>query len=89
VLDALETAWTNDLAHAAALLRAGPGRFVFGRAHAVVHRAGTITVTVKPGPRGRRLLKHHRHPVVIRQWFSYTPTGGHQRTIGLAGVRIR
>jgi hypothetical protein len=88
VLDVLETAPMNDLAHAAALLGAGPGRFVFARAHVVVRRAGTITVTVRPGPRGKRLLKHHRYAVVIRQWFSYTPTGGRQRTIGRAGVRI-
>jgi hypothetical protein len=89
MVDVLETAWKdNFLAGAARLLNPAPGRFVFARKHVKVTKAGKQTVVVKPGPAGRRLLKHHRYPVVIRLWVSFTPTGGHQRDLGFYGLHL-
>ena len=86
--DVLETAWLNNFARAAALLKAAPRRFVFARKHLYVSRAGTLTVTVIPNRRGKRLVARHRYAILIRLWVSYTPTNGTQRNIGLYGVRI-
>lgn len=87
-IDVLETAWTNNVAAADGLLQPARGRFVFARAHAVAHHAGRLTLTVWPNAEGRRLVAHHRYPVVIRLWITYTPTGGRPRSVGFYGLRI-
>jgi hypothetical protein len=88
VADVMETAWLDNFARDAVPLQPAPRRFVFARKHLRVRRAGTVRATVKPGPRGRRLIAHHRYAVVIRLWVSYTPTDGTQRNVGLYGLHI-
>jgi hypothetical protein len=67
---------------------AGP-RFVFARLRRTAERAGTITLTVRPTARGRRLIKHHRKAVRIHVWVSYTPTGGRLRAVGPFALRVK
>jgi hypothetical protein len=86
--DVLETAWLDNFAHASALLQPAPGRFVFARERLTISGAGVITVIVTPNKRGQELIAHHRYPVVIRLWVSFTPTNGKQRDIGLYGIHI-
>ena len=61
---------------------------MFARKHLRVSRATTISVTVIPNHRGKRLVAHHRYTILIRLWVSYTPTNGTQRNTGLYGLRI-
>ena len=88
-IDVLETAWNNNLAHAAVLLKPAPGRFVFARKVIRTTGPGTVQVDVLPNRRGNLLVTHHRYPVVLRLWISYTPTGGHSRNTGFYGLRLR
>jgi large repetitive protein len=88
VVDVLETAWNDNLAHVATLLQPSAGRFVFARGHTVAARAGTLRILVKPTARGRLLVTHHTYRVTLRLWISYTPTGGSQRNIGFAGLHL-
>lgn len=85
--DVLETAWLSNFAHTATLLYPAP-RFVFARKHLQVSGAGAIVVTVTPNRRGKKLIAHHRYPVVIRLWVSHTPANGTQRNLGLYGLHI-
>ena len=87
-VDVMETAWLDNLAHAAGVLQPAPRRFVFARTHLAASAAGSIAVTVHPNQRGTRLVRHHRYPVVIRLWVSYTPTDGSQRNIGVYDLHI-
>ena len=86
----LLTALSDNLAHTTRLLQAGPGRFVFARAHATATatKASTLRILVTPNAKGRRLIAHHRHQVTLRLWISYTPTGGLQRNIGYYGLHL-
>jgi hypothetical protein len=88
IVDVMEVARLANFARAAVLLQPARGRFVFARKHLIIRRAGVISVTVLPNKRGKLLVAHHRVPVVIRLWVSYTPTNGNQRNIGIFGVRI-
>jgi hypothetical protein len=87
-LDAMETAWDDNLAHAANLLQPAPRRFVIARKHLTVSRAAKIQLLVTLNPPGKKLLRHHRYRVVFRLWISYTPTGGQQRDIGIRGLHF-
>ena len=87
--DVLETAWLDNFAHAASLLQPAPGRFVFARKHLNLAGARTILVTVRPSKRGHKLIGHHRYPVVIRLWITYTPADGTQRKIGFYGIHLK
>ncbi len=84
----LETAWNDNLASAAVVLKPARHRFVFARAHVPAARQGTLSVTVTPNQRGRLLVAHPRYRVVLRLWVSYTPDGGHYRTIGFFGLHL-
>jgi FG-GAP repeat len=86
--DVLETAWLDNFAQAATLLQPAPGRFVFARKHLNITRARAMTVTVRPGKRGRKLIADHRYAVVIRLWVTYTPVHGVQRKIGFYGIHV-
>jgi hypothetical protein len=77
-IDVFESAWNNNVAIAASLIRPAPHRFVFARKHLTARRSGTIHVTALPNSRGHDLVHNHRF-VWIRLWVSYTPTGGLQR----------
>jgi hypothetical protein len=87
-VDLLETAWIRDEAGAARALRPGPHRFVFASKHLSVHQKGRITVHVRPNGRGRHLLRHHRHPVRINLWITFTPSGGAPRQFGIFGLEV-
>ncbi|HUA71785.1 MAG TPA: GLEYA domain-containing protein [Solirubrobacteraceae bacterium] len=93
--DVLITAWSDNLAVVATappsstLLQPAPGRFVFARATAVATAAETLRVTLRPSARGLRLVAHHRYPVTLRLWVTYTPTGGVPRTVGFYGLHLR
>ena len=84
-VDVLETAWNDNLAEAA-LLQPARNRFVFGRLHFQIGRAGTLTRAVRPTPRGLRLIRDHRYRVTLRLWVTYTPIDGRSRTTGLYGL---
>ena len=87
-VDVLETAWDDNLATAAVLLKPAPRRFVFSRGHVRAARRGTLAVTVIPSQRGTLLVAHSRYRVVLRLWVSYTPDGGGYRTIGFLGLHL-
>jgi hypothetical protein len=87
-LNVLETAWKDNFAGPARLLNPAEGRFVFARQRVNARTAGRLFVRVQPNARGRRLLAHHRYPVVIRLWVSYTPTRGRQRDLGVYGLHL-
>lgn len=82
----LETAWSDNLASAAALEPA-KGRFVFARASQSASRATTLKFTIAPSAEGRELLARPRYPVTVRVWVEFTPAGkGPQQEIGLTGI---
>ena len=87
-IDALETAWNDNLSTAAVLLNPAPRRFVFARAHVQTSRPGTLTVTVHPFQQGQRLVAHARYPPVLRLWVNYTPIGATHSTIGSLGLHL-
>jgi MBG domain (YGX type)/Glycine rich protein len=88
-IDVLETAWDDNLAHAAVLLAPAARRFVFARAHRTAQQATTLHLRVKPNARGRRLVHHHTYRVTLRLWVSYTPTGGGAYgSIGFYGLHL-
>jgi len=87
-VDILVTAWNDNLAHAAGLLQPAPGRFVFARAKAIATGKMTLRILVRPNGKGQRLVKHHRYPVTLRLWVTYTPTDGRTRSIGYYGLHL-
>jgi hypothetical protein len=93
-VDALETAWSDNLAKLAnvaqadALLQPAAHRFVFARAHTQTAGARTIDVVVKPNPRGALLVQHHPYRIPLRLWITYTPTGGRAASIGIYGLHL-
>jgi hypothetical protein len=87
-IDVLETAWRNNLAHAAALLEPAPRRFVFARARTRAVSQGTVRVSVTPNQRGRLLVAHHRYVVTLRLWVSYTTAQGTYSSIGFYGIHL-
>jgi kumamolisin len=85
----LETAWNDNFAHAATLLRPALNRFVFARKRLRIKRDGTFTVTVKPNSGGHRLVARHAYPVTLRLWVSWIPDiGGTQRNLGFYGIHL-
>jgi Bacterial Ig-like domain (group 3) len=87
-LDVLETAWNNNLAHAARLLQPARHRFVFARTHKNARRATTLHFRVTPNARGRLLVEHHAYGVTLRLWVTYTPAGGTYRKQGFYGLHL-
>jgi hypothetical protein len=99
LVDVLVTAWRDNvatearlsraaLARLARLLQPAPGRFVFARAQATAQHATTLQMLVQPNQLGAQLVAHRRYPVTLRLWVTYTPTGGHQRSIGFYGLHL-
>ena len=86
-IDVLETAWEDNLA-TVAVLQPAVRRFVFGRAHQDALSAGELRLSVGPNRRGTMLVHHHRYRVTLRVWVTYTPIGGHPRSIGMDGLRL-
>jgi hypothetical protein len=87
-VDVLATAPKNNLVRAAVRLKPAPDSFVFARKHVRAADHGTVAVTVKPDRRGKLLVAHHRHPVLLALWVSYTPDGGRYRTLGFLGLHL-
>jgi hypothetical protein len=87
-IDLLETAWLSQRAHATALLRPAPGRFVLARTNVRVSAAGTIGITIRPNTRGQQLVDRLSGPITVRLWASYTPRNGTQRNIAIYGLPI-
>jgi hypothetical protein len=98
-VDVLVTAWRDDVvtearystaavARPAVLLQPTPARFVFARAYATAQHATTLQILVQPNQRGAQLVAHHRYPVTLRLWVTYTPTGGHPHSIGFYGLHL-
>jgi Bacterial Ig-like domain (group 3) len=90
VVNVLETARDNNLASVAnvVLLNPAPHRFSFARLHLAVRRPRTVLVTVRPNARGRRLMAHHRYPVLIRLWVTYSVSGHPQGKQGFYGIPL-
>lgn len=84
----LETAWNDNVAHAAVLLQPAVDRFVYARKYVNADSAGIFHVRVKPTARGRRLVHHHSYRVLLRLWVTYTPAGGAYRSIGFYGLHL-
>jgi hypothetical protein len=84
----LETAWDDNLAHAAVLIQPARNRFVYARAEAVATSPGILHLRIRPNARGLRLVHHHTYPVVLRLWVTYTPTGGTHRSFGFYGLHL-
>lgn len=65
------------------------GMFTFGKKNATSSAAQTLSLTIKPTAKGRKLIKHHRRTVALTISVSFTPTGGVKHTKVLKGVRVR
>jgi hypothetical protein len=92
-LDVLETAWTDnfkvtDEVRSHALLQPAAGRFVFARTRQQAAGPGDILIVVKPDTRGMRLVQHHRYPVTLRLWVTYSPTAEGPASSGIYGVGL-
>jgi hypothetical protein len=48
----------------------------------------TLKITLKPDAKGRRLVAHHRHPITLSVFVTYTPTLGRPGTVGPLRVRL-
>jgi hypothetical protein len=90
VLNVLVTNWVDNLAQTAnvKLLQPARRRFVWGRAHLVVGRAGTYTLDVAPNRHARRVLAHHRYTITLRVWVTFSAPGERQRKIGYRGIQL-
>ena len=86
-VDVLETAAKSNRATAASL-KPGKGQFAFASVHGQIKKAGTARFRIKPNAAGRALMKHHRHPVVIRLSITYTPAQGEPRTDTIKALRL-
>ena len=87
-INVLGTAWKNNVAETTRLLQPAPRRFVYGRAHKITRRRGTVPLRLKPNTHGSKLLLHHTYAVTLRLWVSYTPTHGQQRDAGFYGLHL-
>jgi hypothetical protein len=87
-IDVLETAWNDNLEHTAVLLRPAMRRFVYARARTTSSTGGAVHLRVTPNARGGRLVGHHAYQVTLRLWVTYTPSGGHPRSIGFYGLHL-
>jgi hypothetical protein len=72
-VDVLDTAWKDNLASVAVLLKPDPHRLVFARRHVHMTRRGTPSVTATPNQQGRLLVVHPRYRVVLRLWVPTAP----------------
>jgi autotransporter-associated beta strand protein len=86
-VDVLESAAKSNRATAASL-KPGKGQFAFASVHTRIKKAGTAKFRIKPNAAGRALMKHHRHPVVIRLSITYTPAQGKPRTDTIKALRL-
>jgi hypothetical protein len=88
VVNAMLTAWSDNIASTARLLEPAAGRFVYARASATAQQSGVLTLRVTPNARGRFLLRHPSYHPTLRLWVSYIPAGGFQNDIGYYGLHL-
>ena len=88
VINALGTAWIDNIAQTAGLLQPARNRFVYGRSHKNSRRKATIRMLLTPNSRGGRLIEHHTYAVTLRLWVTYTPAGGQQSKLGFRGMHL-
>ena len=88
VINALGTAWINNIAQSTVLLQPARNRFVYGRSHKNSRRKATIRMRLTPNARGRRLVEHHTYAVTLRLWVTYKPTGGQQSKLGFRALHL-
>lgn len=87
LVQVLETAPKHTSAHATSI-QVPANRYAFASLRRRVDRRGTFRFTVKPGRRGRRLIRR-RHPAIpIRAYITYTPSHGRSRTSGPITIRL-
>jgi hypothetical protein len=86
-IDVLESARSDNFA-GVAVLQPGAARFAFAREHVRASHPGFVTVTVTPNRRGRLLVAHHRHAIVLRLLVTYTPARGRPRSLRVLGIRL-
>ena len=82
----LVSAWKDNLASVARVLKPAPGRFVVARATADPSRAGLLTLRVSPSRAGRRLIGHPAYRATLRVWVSYIPLYSFQVDTGYYGL---
>ena len=87
-VDVLATAWNDNLASIATLLRPAAHRFTFARAATTARVGGTTVLSVRPNALGRRLVLHHTYRVTLRLWITYTPPGVRPRSVGIYGLHL-
>ena len=88
-IDVLETAGSAHQAGAPAPpLKPGSGRFSFAFTHFAHVGAGKQTLRVKPGKRGKRLVRHHRGKVLLNVWVRFFPGGQGPATMARLHVRL-
>ena len=88
VINALGTAWINNIAQSMVLLQPARNRFVYGRSQKNARRKATIRMRLTPNARGRRLVAHHTYAVTLRLWVTYKPTGGQQSKLGFRALHL-
>ena len=88
VINALGTAWIDNIAQSTVLLQPARNRFVYGRSHKNSRRKATIRMRLTPNARGRRLVEHHTYAVTLRLWVTYKPTGGQQSKLGFRALHL-
>jgi 6-phosphogluconolactonase (cycloisomerase 2 family) len=88
VINALGTAWIDNIAQSSVLLQAARNRFVYGRSHKSSRRKVTIRMRLSPNSRGRRLVEHHTYAVTLRLWVTYKPAGGQQSKLGFRALHL-
>ena len=88
VINALGTAWINNIAQSTVLLQPARNRFVYGRSQKNARRKATIRMRLTPNARGRRLVAHHTYAVTLRLWVTYKPTGGQQSKLGFRALHL-
>jgi DNA-binding beta-propeller fold protein YncE len=82
----LVSAWKDNIAGVARVLKPAPGRFVVARATADPTRAGLLTLRVPPSRAARRLIGRPAHRATLRVWVSYIPLYSFQVDTGFYAV---
>ena len=88
MVQVLETAPKHTVATRSALIHVGSNRYVFASARRQVRQAGTVKLTLKPGRRGLRLVRHAHAALQLRVYLTYTPAHGQALTIGALKIKL-
>jgi Putative Ig domain len=86
-IEALVTAWDDNVASSAALQPA-TGRFKISHVDDHAKHAETISIKTTPNAVGRRLIRNHTYRITLRLYVTFTPTGGSARSKGFGGLHL-